>query len=395
MVEGFEAVRPVAERTPRDEPPRSSADADRGGLTVDQLSETQLIARFAPHLRAHEPGGGSRYEILGPGDDCAVVAAPDGRFVISTDTQVQGQDFELTWPNGVVSTGFDTGHKCATQNLADAAAMGAVPSALVVSLTLPGRTSVRWVEDFARGLRAGAIACGAVHCGIVGGDLGRGGEISATATVTGDLEGRAPIRRNGARPGDLVVLAGTVGRSAAGLDLLQDPSTKGTVEPYLVELMDNQLRPVSPTPLGAQLAEAGATAMIDVSDGLVRDLTRVAEASDVVVDLDPAALDDLARPLAAAGERLGRDPLYWVLHGGEDHGLLSTVPAGTRLPHGARPLGSVRAVPPGWGATAVVTTGTARESVADRVRVGTTPVRELPAELRGRGWDHFEPEDGV
>ncbi|KAA9395768.1 thiamine-phosphate kinase [Kocuria coralli] len=371
---------------------REGADA---GPTVGQLGETRLIGRFAPLLRPGPAEPASPYELLGPGDDCAVVAAPDGRFVISTDTQVQGQDFELHWPSGAESTGFDTGHKCATQNLADAAAMGAVPSSLVVSLALPPATPVRWVEDFARGLRAGVLACGATSCGIVGGDLSASREISVTATVTGDLQGRRPVRRNGAEPGDLVVLAGTVGRAAAGLDLLLSTDYVPGRDAVLDELAGCQLRPVSPVGLGPALARAGATAMIDVSDGLLRDLTRMAEASGIDVALDPQALAELAKPLAAAGRLLVRDPLYWVLNGGEDHGLLSTVPSHVQLPEGVRPLGSVLASPPGQeGAQAGPLGGSDREPAPDRIRIGTTPVHELPARVRGRGWDHFESQEG-
>lgn len=356
-------------------------------LTVGQLSEGQLIARFAPLLT--EPsvppaGPGERYQLLGPGDDCAVVAAPDGRFVISTDTQVQGQDFELVWPSGVVASGFDTGHKCATQNLADAAAMGAVPSSLVVSLTLPKDTPVRWVEDLARGLRAGIVSCQAAQCQVVGGDLGAGAEISVTATVTGDLQGRAPVRRDGARPGDQVVLAGTVGRAAAGLGLLMEPGFRLGQDPDLDALVQSQLRPVLSTPWGAALAELGATSMIDASDGLIRDLTRVAEASGVEMVLHRDALAELAEPLRSAGRRLGREPLYWVLNGGEDHGLLCTVPADRQLPAGVLRLGSVRA-------ESTAATGAAQTR---RIRVEQTPGNQLPRGMRGGGWDHFESEDG-
>ncbi|MDO4254285.1 MAG: thiamine-phosphate kinase [Kocuria sp.] len=370
-------------------------------LKVGDLSEAHLIRRFVPLLMADtatESENVSPYQLLGPGDDCAVVAAPDQRFVISTDTQVQGQDFELTWPSGVEPSGADTGHKCATQNLADAAAMGAVPSALVISLTLPQHTPVRWVEDFARGVRAGTIACGAPQCYVVGGDLGAGREISVTATVTGDLEGRHPVRRHGARPGDMVVLAGHVGRAAAGLDLLRSATYKPGRNASLDALVDSQLRPVSPVVMGAQLAQVGATSMIDVSDGLVRDLSRIAEASGVNMVLEPHALEQLGAELGRAADLLGVDPLHWVLHGGEDHGLLSTLPPETTLPPGVCPIGSVLAMPPGKPLEQVAITephgDPSRLEAEQRVWVSDTPVNQLPGSLRERGWDHFEPKDG-
>ena len=156
-------------------------DAPPGpGPTVGELSEAELLARVLPLLlRPAAPRPGADLVLLGPGDDCAVVAAPDGRYVITTDTQVQDQDFRLAWTGGAVTTGYDTGVKCAAQNLADVAAMGAVPSAAVVSLTLPPGTPVSWPEDFARGLVAGFGAMGADRCAVVGGDLGAGRDLTA------------------------------------------------------------------------------------------------------------------------------------------------------------------------------------------------------------------------
>ena len=190
-------------RPPADPPPPSHSRDASAAATVGDLSEAELLERVLPLLV--RPA--DRHVLLGPGDDCAVVAAPDGRFVVTTDTQVQDQDFRLSWPSGVVTTGFDTGVKCAAQNLADVAAMGAVPTAVVVSLTLPPETPVSWPEDFARGLTAGFAAMGADRCSVVGGDLGAGRELSVTATVTGDLEGREPVRRSGAGAGGVLALA--------------------------------------------------------------------------------------------------------------------------------------------------------------------------------------------
>lgn len=354
--------------------PRSDHD-----LTVGELSEAQLIERFMPLLNspADAENSGLNYCIVGPGDDCAVVAAPDRRFVISTDTQVQDQDFQLMWPNGVVPSGRSTGHKCVTQNVADAAAMGSVPTTLVISLTLPRTTKVRWVEDFATGVREGLAACGALSCTVVGGDLGAGREICVTATVTGDLEGRDPVRRCGARPGDQLVVVGTVGRAAAGLDLLRSLTYCQGRDAALDTLVRGQLEPVCPVASGVQLACCGATSMIDISDGLVRDAGRIAQASDVAIVVDPVAVKELASELKPAAQLLGKNPLKWVLHGGEDHGLLSTIPAGVVLPQGVRPIGSVKTLP-------------TQGLTPDRVWLGDTPVSQLPEDIRSRGWDHFE-----
>nr|WP_229229367.1 AIR synthase related protein [Corynebacterium cyclohexanicum] len=136
---------------------------------VGELSEGELLERIFPRLAVL----GS--PILGPGDDAAVIAAPDGRVVVSTDTQTEGQDFRLVWPNGYRSTGADVGWKAAAQNLSDINAMGAVATSMVVSLTLPPETGADWVEGLADGLVEAIRALGADGCTVAGGDLGRGG----------------------------------------------------------------------------------------------------------------------------------------------------------------------------------------------------------------------------
>jgi len=323
------------------------------GPTVADLSEEELLARIFPLLPT---GTGT---LLGPGDDAAVVAAPDGRLVVSTDLLVEGRHFRRAW-----STGYDVGVRAAVQNLADVAAMGARPRSLVVGLVCPADLPVAWVLDLARGL---ADACRPHGTGVVGGDLSGGDTVTVAVTVHGDLEGRDPVLRSGARPGDVVAHAGVLGRSAAGLALL----TAGAPEPAGSGLVRAYLRPESPLGAGPAAADAGATAMLDVSDGLLRDAGRVARASGVVVDLvDPgsAAADDVAAVGEAAWAR-GVDTLGWVPAGCDDHGRLATFPAGAALPPGFRVLGTVRAV-----------------------RTGEPPgvlVDGAPPRTSSPGWDHF------
>ncbi len=320
---------------------------------VRDLSEEQLLARFTPLL----PTAGST--LVGPGDDAAVVAAPDGRFVVSTDVLVEDRHFIRTW-----STGYDVGWRAAVQNLADCAAMGSRGTSLVVSLVLPSDLPVSWVTGFARGL---AAACAGQGAAVVGGDLSGGEKIVVAVTVHGDLAGRAPVLRSGASVGDVLVHAGVLGRSAAGLALL----TAGVPEldPALVTAF---LRPDPPLDAGVSASLAGATAMLDVSDGLLRDAGRIARASGVTIDLlDPAQSvpGDLAALEAVAAE-LGVDPLTWILTGGEDHGMLATFAPGTVLPEGFRVIGTV-------------TAGDGQAGAPGRVTVaGETPVV-------APGWDHF------
>ncbi len=329
--------------------------------TVAELSEGELLARIFPRLHH------SSSVLLGPGDDAAVVAAPDGRTLISIDTQTQDQDFRLEWNNGYRTTGYDVGWKSAAQNLSDINAMGGTAVSLVVSLTMPPGTPVQWVEDFADGLTAGIVGLGAADCSVAGGDLGRGSEIAVTVAVVGTMHGLPAVLRSGARPGDVLALAGTVGRAAAGLALLESTIPVQNLNPSQRELMDGQCRPQPPLAAGPLGAKSGATAMMDVSDGLLRDGVRLAEASGVALDLDPIALKALATPLEAASALLGRDPMDWILGGGEDHGLLATFPANVQLPSGFTAIGSVQAV---------------AEGQHSGVRIAGMPADTV-------GWDHF------
>lgn len=307
---------------------------------VAELEEKALLALIFPRL-------GKSTALLGPGDDAAIVSSPDSRTVVSIDTLVQGEDFRLEWPSGYRTSGYDVGWKCAAQNMSDINAMGAIPTSLVVSLTLPGSTPVDWVEDLADGLTCAIVSLGADACSVVGGDLGRGREIVVTAAVTGDLQGRAPVLRSGARPGDMMVVAGELGRAAGGLAVLEssldyfalDKDTAGNRD--LRDLTLSQRRPRPPLQLGPVAAAAGATAMLDISDGLVRDAGRIASASGVRVELDGRVLKGRARPLEAAAAKVKADAMEWVLAGGEDHGLLACFPAGATIPAGFERIGVV------------------------------------------------------
>ncbi|QGH68998.1 thiamine-phosphate kinase [Pseudactinotalea sp. HY158] len=296
-------------------------------VNVSEVDEGELLGRIFPRL----PTGAST--LLGPGDDAAIVAAPDGRVVVSTDVLVAGRHFRLDW-----STGADVGYRAASQNLADIAAMGARPTAIVVGLVLPAATPVAWVEDLADGL---ALACSPLGVGVVGGDLVGGRELVVSVTVHGDCRGRAPVTRAGARPGHVIGLCGTLGRSAAGWAALERFGPDAGRDPALVGHGVFR-RPVPPLPAGVRAAEAGASAMMDVSDGLLKDGARLALASGVTLALDSAALAADLADLAPAGALLGVDPWTWLLGGGEDHALLAVFPdAGRAEVAGFRVVGAV------------------------------------------------------
>ncbi|MFI6298080.1 AIR synthase related protein [Nonomuraea sp. NPDC050790] len=408
--------------------------------------------------------------LLGPGDDAAVVTAPDGRVVVSTDLLVEGRHFRRDW-----SSGYDVGRKAAAQNLADIAAMGATPTSLVVALGMPADLPMSWLDQLTLGIRD---ECALVGASVVGGDLARSESLVLGVTALGNLSGQAPVTRSGARPGHVVAVAGRLGHAAAGLALLQSaPTSPSTTPPsttppsttppsttppaatapehphtasdhptdlsrpasaapdplpapgtpgpaasptppgstptdsgpdspsqsatstapvpidpagpaatpsasvgppstggsggretgsgwagLLLEAVEGHRRPRPPYQSGPEAARLGASAMMDVSDGLLQDLGHIAKASGVRIVLDPAAFA-VDEPVLAAAKELGADPLDWVLAGGEDHALVAVFPPEVRLP-------------PDWRIVGRIETGEG---------VTVTGRDDGP-----RGWDHFK-----
>lgn len=332
-------------------------------LTVGNLGESGLLARILPRLRGAEP-------LLGPGDDAALIAAPGGSFVFTVDTLVENQDFRLRWPSGFESSGFDVGWKSAAQNLSDINAMGAYATAAVISLTLPHQTPVRWVEGLAEGFSAAIRELGAVDCAIAGGDLGQGSELSITAALTGALSTQRAVLRSNAKPGDVVAVNGVLGVAAAGLSLLDSTIPVGDWTEEMSQIVEGQRRPSPPLQAGPAAAAAGASAMMDLSDGLLKDGHRMAVASNVTLDLYQEALLADVRHLQFLADTLGVDPQAWVLSGGEDHGLLATFPPEVELPAGFRQVGEVLSLTAGNPIPAVTVNGS--------------------ISLNATGFDHFE-----
>ncbi|MFC7374760.1 thiamine-monophosphate kinase [Brachybacterium sp. GCM10030267] len=382
---------------------------DNGDDTT--LGEAGLLARMLPHLSA-DP----RAEV-GPGDDAAVVRLPSPRLVVTTDTLVEGHDFlsRTTTPRWI-------GHKAAVQNLADIAAMGAQPVSVVVAISAPGDTPARVFEQITMGLAQRAEADGV---SVVGGDLGRADRLTVTVTALGALEeNEPPVLRSGARPGDEIAVGSPrLGRSAAGLALVlsgrirvedededegeegdgrakatihgggedagETPGGSATDRPTAGWRLDDASRDLvrwhdAPDPdlsLGWTVGRR-ASAMMDLSDGLVQDGTRIALASGVVLDLDPEALAPDVALLEDLARDLDTDPWQWVLHGGEEHAMLATFPAGS-VPDGFRPIGTVRAAEGDVSAQAGSAGGGAGAGGADRVLLAG-------AAITGTGFDHFD-----
>ncbi|MDT0304689.1 thiamine-monophosphate kinase [Streptomonospora wellingtoniae] len=357
--------------------------------TIGELGEFGVIERVTARFPR------TADVILGPGDDAAIVTAPDRRVVATTDLLVETRHFRREW-----SSAEDVGRKAAAQNLADIAAMGARPTALLVGLAAPPDLPVDWADGLAEGLRAECAFAGAA---VVGGDTVSAGEITVAVTALGDLQGLPALLRDGALPGDVVAVTGFLGLSSVGYSLLEagiagaEDAVRALGErarpggaraetadavaaaaaggpddaPGWLACLREHRRPRPPYARGPEAVHLGARAMLDVSDGLVQDLGHIARASGVDVDVDSAALvpepalseavallDGLGRP--------GRPAVQRMLFGGEDHALAAAFPPDTELPPQWRPVAAVTA--PGAGGPRVTVDG---------------------ADAEPQGWEHF------
>lgn len=307
----------------------SESKGREGDMTVADLGEFGLIAAIQERLPPDPVA------IVGNGDDAAVLPAPDGRVVATTDLLVEDRHFRRGW-----SAAADIGAKAAAQNLADVAAMGARATGLLLGLALPGDLPVAWVLELATGLAAECARAGA-H--VVGGDITSADAVMLAITALGDLNGASPVTRAGARPGDVIALSSPVGASAAGLALLtagwtsERPAADGWSAAALIAA---HRRPQPDYAAGPIAAAADATSMIDVSDGLLADLGHIAAASRVCLDVGSASLPGTA-PLMAAAAELGADWRQWALAGGEDHALAATFPQRASVPPTWTVIGTV------------------------------------------------------
>jgi thiamine-monophosphate kinase len=289
--------------------------------TLAEVGEFPLIAAITEGLPLASDVS------VGPGDDAAVLAIKDA-VAASVDMLVEGVDFRRDW-----SEARDVGRKAVAINIADLEAMGARATGILVGFSAPAELTLGWVLDFADGLRQEGQAAGV---SLLGGDVTKARDITIAVTAMGSFDGRKPVLRSGALPGDVVAIHGRVGWAAAGLAVLG----RGFRSPRV--LVEAQRVPHVSYGIGAIAARAGATSMIDISDGLLADLGHVAQASGVVIDVSRDAFE-VAEPLQAVAAATGSDPYRFIFTGGEDHALAATFPTADSVPEGWLLIGRVDA----------------------------------------------------
>ena len=287
--------------------------------TLAELGEFALIAAVAGVAPTAEQ------VLVGPGDDAAQIRTTTGSVLMSTDLLIEGRHFRRDW-----SSAADVGHKAAAANLADIAAMGGTATALTVGFAAPPDLDPGWAIEMSAGLAEEAALVGAA---VVGGDVTAADQVMVAVALIGESL-TAPVLRSGARAGDVVAAIGRIGWAAAGYHVL----ARGFRSPRVV--VSAHRRPDPPYAAGPAAAAAGATAMVDVSDGLLADLGHVADASGVAIDVRAAAFE-IAEPLQAVGAALGVDPLSFILTGGDDHTLVATFGPDAELPAGFTVIGQV------------------------------------------------------
>ncbi len=279
------------------------------------FTEDELVAAIRKVLSGTLPG-----VVLGIGDDAAVVEAGGGQLVLTTDMLVEGVHFDRA-----TTSPRDLGAKAIVVNVSDIAAMAASPRFALASLALTADLEAAWVMELEGGMRA---ACDEYALALIGGDVNRANEIVICVTVVGEVAPGRAVTRAGARAGDLVVVTGVLGAAAGGLALSRaHPSQLGAAlrEPWGSELLAALARPVARVGEAQTLAQEGATAMMDLSDGLAKDLSRLCSESRVGARIELARVP-VSSSLAAGAAALGVDPLELAVGGGEDYELLATIP---------------------------------------------------------------------
>jgi thiamine-monophosphate kinase len=342
-------------------------------MQVGQLGEQQVIEAL---LRPW-PTPGSDVPV-GPGDDCAMVRRRAGSaWLVTTDQLIEGTHFKWSW-----STAAQLGRRAGAVTLSDIAAMGGVPRYLLVSLGLPRRTSVATVTRFYGGLRR---LLSRYKVQLIGGDTAAARRFHAVMVAIGEVEPRLAVTRSGARPGDCLMVTGTLGDAAAGLQLLRRKARRAPRSASARALIRRHLAPTPRLEAGHALARHRiATAMLDLSDGLMIDLGRLCRASGVGATLVADQLP-ISPSLAAYGRHTRQNPLHFALAGGEDYELLFTV----RPVAAARCIRLLRRLRLSCRRIGTIDRPTTGPAVKVMSGGRSQPLRSYAAAQRIRGFEHF------
>jgi thiamine-monophosphate kinase len=328
-----------------------------------ELSEDELVAAISRLLSNGEPG-----VVIGPGDDAAVVEPRSGELVLTTDLLVEGVHFE----RGAIGA-RDLGSRAITVNVSDIAAMAASPRYAIVGLAVPADVGAAWVMELYGGMRE---TCREHALALVGGDTSQAELVVVSVAVVGEVAPGRAIMRSGARPGDRIVVTGALGAAAGGLALARASPSRALSEPWARALLEALARPVARVGEAQVLARSGATAMIDLSDGLTKDLSRLCRASGVGARVTLGAVP-VAESLSEGADALGLDALELALSGGEDYELLATMPAGG--------VDTARnAIRDGFG-TALADVG----EIVEGSGLIAVDAQGHASALEPAGWDHF------
>lgn len=256
----------------------------------------------------------------GIGDDCAVFGEESGeQWVVSTDMLVENIHFNLAWHSA-----FLLGRKAVAVNLSDIAAMGATPTFILLSISIPKNIQSEWVEEFISGVEE---ILGEYNTILIGGDTVQGPTLTVSITAIGNMNGTSPIFRNGAKVGDDIYVSGQLGSSALGLELLktvkdENVLTSDQKHPFI----QAHLNPSPQIAIGRALAKSGLIhSMQDISDGISTDLAHICNESKVGARLLEEMLP-MHENLVAVSSVIGKKYLRLVLSGGEDYQLLFTAP---------------------------------------------------------------------
>ncbi len=335
-------------------------------MLVKEIGEFGLIGRISAMLQGASPG-----VIRGIGDDVAVLDVFGPEYLLATcDIQVEGVHFARR-----DITPYQLGRKVVAINVSDIAAMGGDPRWGLVSLAIPGSTEVSYIEELYRGMKEQAALVGT---SIVGGNMsGMESRIVIDFTLLGSILPERLILRNTAREGDAILITGAPGESRAGLELIRRPDLE--LEPSIHRtLLERHLCPQPRLLEGQLLARSGCvTAMIDVSDGVIADLSHICESSGKGAEIEVRSLP-VSNAVSSAARVSGVDTLEWVVSGGEDYELLFTA-----APEAVPDLKKMLMEETGTACTEIGIITSEEGKVWLRLADGK---RVIPS---GKGWDHF------